>query len=95
LRDNITKEINYSVCIGDGYEILIYNTIYSEDNATGEEIVVSNIAYDTLVHVNFDFNLPDTTFEILEYVIFSAYLLTFFQPSQSLLLLHLLVELSI
>ncbi|MFK8005148.1 MAG: gliding motility-associated C-terminal domain-containing protein [Saprospiraceae bacterium] len=57
----ITNEINYVGCQDDGCFVEVNNTIYDEDNSTGNELLVGNGGCDSMVIINLDFLNCDAT----------------------------------
>ncbi|MBX2926221.1 MAG: hypothetical protein KF852_00170 [Saprospiraceae bacterium] len=57
---NLTGTVDYTGCIGDGYEITVGGTLYNEANPTGTETLTAANGCDSIVTINLVF-LPNLT----------------------------------
>jgi len=55
VRDSVSNFLNYFGCLDDGYEIMVGNVVYNEDNPTGDETLVSSEGCDSIVFVDLVF----------------------------------------
>jgi hypothetical protein len=52
------SNIDYVGCQGDGYGILVNDTLYDESNPTGVETIPGALGCDSIINVNLIFNEP-------------------------------------
>ncbi len=53
---HVVTLINYSGCIGDGYEVEVNGTTYWEENPVGEELMFTQYGCDSIIFINLQFN---------------------------------------
>ncbi len=57
---HVATLINYSGCVGDGYEVEVNGTTYWEENPVGEELMFTQYGCDSIIYINLQFNTAVT-----------------------------------